>query len=272
MTSPLVATVEEAEVGGYGWRRKRGEVKEREDFLVVGLSTSIADMGLAPRVPSPQLDTKSIGATSALRQGMAGNNNSGIQQIQLLNWHEDSTGGVTVVMKERMDAGCLCPLASELQYQPGNNRGRRLCASNCSLNVQISLEGFRYHHSEASYSVFVPWLPLTPNLIPVNASHGVLVVPENSGRFKGMETSYWSCYEDEDICHAVARVAKEETGVDTKFVEVLYFRQDHKSFFPKSDLSFLCVLQPQSSSIEEQNLEVRAAQDADFDMINMSSQ
>lgn len=220
---------------------------------------------------------------------MAGNNNSGIQQIQLLNWHGDSTGGVTVVMKERMDAGVfarwLRASISTWRQQGKKVVCIKLLAQCSNLVGIIEEEGFRYHHSEASYSVFVPWLPLTPNLIPVKASHGVrviafvlndkgevLVVPENSGRFKGTRKLPTGVVnEDEDICHAVARVAKEETGVDTKSVEVLYFRQDHKSFFPKSDLSFLCVLQPQSSSIEEQNLEVRAAQDVDFDMINMSS-
>ncbi|KAK3415325.1 hypothetical protein EUGRSUZ_H00873 [Eucalyptus grandis] len=198
---------------------------------------------------------------------MAGNNNSGIQQIQLLNWHEDSTGGVTVVMKERMDAGVfarwLRASISTWKQQGKKVVCIKLLAQCSNLVGIIEEEGFRYHHSEASYSVFVPWLPLTPNLIPVNASHGVrviafvLVVPENSGRFKGTRKLPTGVVnEDEDICHAVARVAKEETGVSNEF----YVVQDHKSFFPKSDLSFLCVLQPQSSSIEEQNLEVRAAQ------------
>ncbi|XP_056164225.1 nudix hydrolase 2-like [Syzygium oleosum] len=123
--------------------------------------------------------------------------------------------------------------------------------------------------------MFVPWLPVTPNLTRVNASHGVrvrafvlndkrevLVVQENSGRFKG--TGAWRLpngvvNEGEDIGHAVVREVQEETGVDTKFVEVLCSRQDHKSFFTKSDLFFLCVLQPRSSSIERQNVEVKAA-------------
>lgn len=134
-------------------------------------------------------------------------------------------------------------------------------------------EGYRYHHSEASYLVFAPWHPVTPNLIPVNACHGVriiafvlnderevLVVQENSGRFIGTRKLPTGVVnEDEDICHAVVRVAKEETGLDTEFVKVLYFRQDHKSFFSKSDLSFLCMLQPQSCSLEKQNVEVNMA-------------
>jgi len=37
-------------------------------------------------------------------------------------------------------------------------------------------------------------------------------------------------------------------------------RQSHKSFFTKSDLFFLCVLQPESSAIDKQNVEIEAAQ------------
>ncbi|KAF8014849.1 hypothetical protein BT93_H0595 [Corymbia citriodora subsp. variegata] len=48
-------------------------------------------------------------------------------------------------------------------------------------------------------------------------------------------------------------------GVDTKLVEVLCFRQSHKSFFTKSDLFFLCVLQPESAAIENRNIEIEAA-------------
>ncbi|KAK3415316.1 hypothetical protein EUGRSUZ_H00861 [Eucalyptus grandis] len=192
---------------------------------------------------------------------MAGNDDGGIQQIQLPGWREHASGGVTVVMKERMDAGVfarwLRASISTWKQQGKKLLWIKLLTEYSHLFSIVLEEGFRYHHSEASYLVFAPWLPVIPNLIPVNACHGVgaiafvlndereaLVVPENSGRFKGTR--------------------KLPTGVvnevDTKFVEVLYFRQDRKSFFPKSDLSFLCVLQPQSSSIEEKNVEVRAAQ------------
>ncbi|KAF8014848.1 hypothetical protein BT93_H0594 [Corymbia citriodora subsp. variegata] len=65
--------------------------------------------------------------------------------------------------------------------------------------------------------------------------------------------------EGENICHAVVRKVKEETGVDTKFVEVLCFRQSHESFFTESDLFFLCMLQPESAAIEKRNGEIKAA-------------
>ena len=37
-------------------------------------------------------------------------------------------------------------------------------------------------------------------------------------------------------------------------------RKNHKSFFGKSDLLFICMLQPRTFDIEKQNLEIEAAQ------------
>ncbi|KAL8142161.1 hypothetical protein V2J09_015193 [Rumex salicifolius] len=95
----------------------------------------------------------------------------------------------------------------------------------------------------------------------------------------------------EDICTAAVREVKEETGVcylslfkflsniayyytsvswtdlswicfqiDTEFIEILGFRQSHKSFFEKSDLFFVCFLRPLSFDIQRQELEIDAAQ------------
>ncbi|CAA3014281.1 nudix hydrolase 2-like isoform X1 [Olea europaea subsp. europaea] len=64
----------------------------------------------------------------------------------------------------------------------------------------------------------------------------------------------------EDICDAAVREIKEETGIDSEFVEILAFRQSHKSFFEKSDLFFVCMLQPLSFDIRPQEAEIEAAQ------------
>ncbi|KAI5428791.1 hypothetical protein KIW84_033700 [Lathyrus oleraceus] len=87
----------------------------------------------------------------------------------------------------------------------------------------------------ASENVY--WIPDTPDSIPANASHRVgvgafvvnnkrevLVVQETSGRFGG--TGVWkmptgAVNEGEDICDAVIREVKEETGVETKAHMVL---------------------------------------------------
>ncbi|KAK3415312.1 hypothetical protein EUGRSUZ_H00856 [Eucalyptus grandis] len=223
--------------------------------------------GLAPRVPFP-IRYKSISASSALRQGMTEHNDSGIEQIQLLDGCEDSYGGVRVEIKEDMDADVMKAdvfasllRASISSWKQQGKKGVWIkLPIKCSHLVDVIVkENFRYHHAEADYLMLVRWLPETQDTIPANASHRVgvgafvlndkrevLVVQEHSGRFQG--TGVW----------------KLPTGVvnevDTKFVEVLCFRQSHKSFFTKSDLFFLCVLRPESSAINKQNVEIEAAQ------------
>ncbi|XP_010069708.2 nudix hydrolase 7 isoform X1 [Eucalyptus grandis] len=235
--------------------------------------------GLAPRVPFP-IRFKSVSASSALRQGMTEHNDSGIEQIQLLDGFQDSYGGVTVEMKEHMDADVFAPLlrASISSWKQQGKQGVwiKLPIEYSHLVDIIVKEGFRYHHAEPNYLMLVRWLAETLDTLPMNASHRVgvgafvlndkrevLVVQEHSGWFQGK--GVWKLptgvvNEGEDICDAVVREVKEETGVDTKFVEILCFRQSHKSFFTKSDLLFLCVLQPESSAIDKQNVEIEAAQ------------
>ncbi|XP_052202240.1 nudix hydrolase 2 isoform X3 [Diospyros lotus] len=139
----------------------------------------------------------------------------------------------------------------------------------------------------------------------MNEKKEVLVVQEKSGRFRGMGVwKFPTGVVDagEDICDAAVREVKEETGVsnkcsiliyslaidciwilmcliivlvtcwilllqiDTKFVEILAFRQSHKSFFEKSDLFFACLLQPLSFHIQKQEAEIEAAQQHECDL------
>ncbi|KAK6133196.1 hypothetical protein DH2020_033086 [Rehmannia glutinosa] len=112
--------------------------------------------------------------------------------------------------------------------------------------------------------------PLDPvvyvSLLKASLSHWeqqVLVVQEKSGKFRG--TGVWKfptgvVDEGEDICDAAVREVKEETGIDSKFLEILAFRQSHQSYFEKSDLFFVCMMQPLSEDIQPQEAEIEAAQ------------
>ncbi|XP_025657094.1 nudix hydrolase 2 isoform X2 [Arachis hypogaea] len=179
-------------------------------------------------------------------------------EFQLLRAVEDQHGGVVVNIDETMDT---LVFASMLDV---------------SLARWKEQAGFRYHHAEPDYVMLVNWISNAPNTIPPNASHRVgigafvmnsngelLVVQESNGRFSGK--GIWklptgAVNEGEDICTAAIREVKEETGIDTEFVEVLAFRQSHQTFFQKSDLFFACLLQPYSFKIQRQASEIAAAQ------------
>ncbi|XP_052202239.1 nudix hydrolase 2 isoform X2 [Diospyros lotus] len=205
-----------------------------------------------------------------------------VQQIsKLLTGLNDEHGGVIVEMTtDPMDAALFVPLlrASVAHWQQQGKKGVwiKLPVELVNLVEPAVKEGFYFHHAEPKYLMLVNWIPKTTNTIPANASHRVgigafvmnekkevLVVQEKSGRFRGM--GVWKfptgvVDAGEDICDAAVREVKEETGIDTKFVEILAFRQSHKSFFEKSDLFFACLLQPLSFHIQKQEAEIEAAQ------------
>ncbi|EOY12022.1 NUDIX hydrolase domain - like 10 [Theobroma cacao] len=205
---------------------------------------------------------------------------NGVCHVELLPAINDDHGGVIVEMKEHMDSDTFVTRlrASMLKWKQQGKRGVwiKLPIGLVHLVETVVKEGFWYHHAEPSYLMLVHWIPKTPNTIPANATHRVgvgsiilndkrevLTVQEKSGRFHG--AGLWKIPtgvvdEGEDIFTAAVREVKEETGVDTEFVEVLGFRQSHKTFFGKSDLLFLCMMRPLSFDIETQELEIEAAQ------------
>ncbi|KAH7533509.1 hypothetical protein FEM48_Zijuj04G0138500 [Ziziphus jujuba var. spinosa] len=200
--------------------------------------------------------------------------------VELLNSVDDQHGGVRVEMKEPMDPKIFSTLL-EASISHWRQRGKKgvwikLPIELSSLVDTAVKEGFRYHHAESDYLMLVYWIPDTVDTLPVNATHRVgigafvtnhkrevLVVQETRGKFRG--SGVWKLptgvtNEGEDICDAAIREVKEETGIETEFVEVLAFRQSHQAFFSKSDLFFVCLLKPRSFDIEKQDSEIEEAQ------------
>ncbi|KAK1567622.1 hypothetical protein Q3G72_014375 [Acer saccharum] len=203
-----------------------------------------------------------------------------VQNIELLSSVDDLHGEVTVEIKEPIDSKLFASMlgTSLSHWRQQGKRGVwiKLPIEFSNLVEPAVKEGFRYHHAESDYLMLVKWIPETSDTLPANASHRVgigafvmndkgevLVVQERNGSFKG--TNVWklptgTVDEGEDICTAAIREVKEETGVDTEFVEVLSFTQSHRSFFRKSDLFFVCMLRPRSFEIQKQDYEIEAAQ------------
>ena len=123
--------------------------------------------------------------------------------------------------------------------------------------------GFVFHHAEKEYLMLNHWLSTEENRMPPNASHQVgvgsvviceqdgkkklLLVQEKSGPLRG--SGIWKLptglvEQGEDIATAAEREVLEETGVAARFIGVLCFRHAHDALFGKSDLFFLCLLQP----------------------------
>ncbi|KAF8380565.1 hypothetical protein HHK36_028053 [Tetracentron sinense] len=136
-------------------------------------------------------------------------------------------------------------------------------------------EGFQYHHAERGYVMLTYWIPEGPCMLPANASHqvgvGGFVINEKNEVLVVQEkhcaptfADVWKLptgfiLESEEIYTGAVREIKEETGIDTEFVEVIAFRHAHNVAFEKSDLFFICMLRPLSTQIIVDDLEIQAA-------------
>ncbi|XP_042479033.1 nudix hydrolase 2-like [Macadamia integrifolia] len=204
---------------------------------------------------------------------------NGAQSAELFHGVEDDFGGVIVDLKDPMDSEVFVASlrASISKWRQEGKKGVwiKLPIELVTLVEAAVKEGFWYHHAEPNYLMLVSWIDDTPHTIPANASHRVgvgayvindkreiLVLQEKGGKLRG--TGVWKfptgvVDEGEDIYKAVVREVKEETGIDTEFVEILGFRQSHQAFFGKSDLFFACLLRPLSFDIQKQEVEIEAA-------------
>ncbi|XP_013611128.1 PREDICTED: nudix hydrolase 2-like isoform X2 [Brassica oleracea var. oleracea] len=200
--------------------------------------------------------------------------------VTMLPAVEDKYGGVMTEMSRPMDPSAFSALLrsslSNWTLQGKKGVWIKLPRQLIGLAETAVKEGFWFHHAEKNYLMLVYWIPKQDHTLPSNASHRVgiaafvlnhkkevLVVQEKTGRFKGQ--GIWKfptgvVNEGEYIHDGSVREVKEETGVDTEFVQVLAFRQTHKAFFEKSDLFFVCMMKPLSLEINAQESEIEAAQ------------
>uniref|UniRef100_J3LB21 Nudix hydrolase domain-containing protein n=1 Tax=Oryza brachyantha TaxID=4533 RepID=J3LB21_ORYBR len=63
----------------------------------------------------------------------------------------------------------------------------------------------------------------------------------------------------EDLFSGAIREVREETGVESCFLDVVAFRHAHQALFDKSDILFICTLKPLSFEISIDESEIEAA-------------
>ena len=142
--------------------------------------------------------------------------------------------------------------------------------SNAGLVPAAAAEGFTYHHADDSYVMMLKKLErdaFVPNYsthyigaggVVINSDNEILVVREKrggvgSGSFK---LPGGHLHEEEHLADAVVREVLEETGIQSRFVSLVCFRHQHAYRHGKSDIYFVCLLEPLSSIIEKQDDEI----------------
>ncbi|KAF3442942.1 hypothetical protein FNV43_RR16860 [Rhamnella rubrinervis] len=199
--------------------------------------------------------------------------------VELLEAWNDNYDGVVICPESLpMSANAFaCALRTSLSiWKLKGKKGvwLKLLLEQADLVPIAIQEGFKYHHAESGYVMLTYWIPDELSMLPESPSHQigvggfvindqreVLVVKEKcpcscSGVWK-LPTGYVN--KSEDIFSAAIREVKEETGIDTMFLEIVAFRHAHLVTFEKSDLLFVCMLKPLSSKITIDDKEIQAA-------------
>ena len=120
-------------------------------------------------------------------------------------------------------------------------------------------ENFKFHHATDSEVALQTWLPPTPNKLPNYSTHyigvgGILINPINETvlviqESQGLDKNMWKIPgglmdSGETLDECCVREVFEETGVESKFVGVMGFREKRKYLFNKGDIYFFCQLRP----------------------------
>jgi ADP-ribose pyrophosphatase YjhB (NUDIX family) len=133
-------------------------------------------------------------------------------------------------------------------------------ASTIIFDEVIGINTFLLMIAAASHQVGV-------GCVAFNDEGKLLAVQERTGGFTGiwkLPTGLVNAREDLDI--ACQREVMEETGIETDFVGILSFRHLHNSLHGKSDLFFICLMNPKTIKITKEDTEIAACEWIDVEM------
>ncbi|MBM3932848.1 MAG: NUDIX domain-containing protein [SAR202 cluster bacterium] len=132
--------------------------------------------------------------------------------------------------------------------------------------------GFSYHHAGEGYLMMTCRLVETA-FIPAYATHYIgaggvvlndrrelLVVREKRGGKQGIPSNFklpgGALHAGEHLVDGVIREVLEETGIKTRFQSLVSLRNQHGYRYGKSDIYFVCRLEPLSNEICKQEDEI----------------
>ena len=138
--------------------------------------------------------------------------------------------------------------------------------------IPVAVEaGFLFHHSGDDYLMMIyriepdTYLPpyathyIGAGGVVLNESQELLVVREKYG-FRGRPAQFklpgGALLQGEHLVDALEREVLEETGIRTEFQSLVCFRHWHQYRYGKSDIYFVCRLNPLSSEIVMQTEEI----------------
>jgi ADP-ribose pyrophosphatase YjhB (NUDIX family) len=126
------------------------------------------------------------------------------------------------------------------------------------IEACTDIPGLEFHHAEGDTAHLALWLKQDiENKIPeyathqvgvgaivVNSNNEILCVRELRKNFRKWKIPGGLAELGEQLDTAAIREVKEETGIDCRFKSVLGFRHSHSAQFGRSDMYFVCRLEP----------------------------
>lgn len=126
------------------------------------------------------------------------------------------------------------------------------------LMEEASKAGFEFHHAEGNVATLSKWLleaevsriptfathQVGVGAIVINSSNEILCVREARRNYRPWKIPGGLAELGEGLDEAVVREVHEETGISCKFGNVLCVRHSHGAQFGRSDLYFVCQLEP----------------------------
>jgi len=126
------------------------------------------------------------------------------------------------------------------------------------IEACTDIPGLEFHHAEGGTAHLALWLKKDiENKIPeyathqvgvgaivVNSNNDILCVRELRKNFRKWKIPGGLAELGEQLDAAAIREVKEETGIDCRFKSVLGFRHSHSMQFGRSDMYFVCRLEP----------------------------
>ncbi|KAL3532561.1 hypothetical protein ACH5RR_006082 [Cinchona calisaya] len=228
--------------------------------------------------PMPFLGTRNVPKKGGIH-ALLPNTMSPSMPAELLDSWDDDYNGVVVdsaSLPSSANAFASALRASLSSWKLKEKKGiwLKLFQEQSDLVPIAIQEGFDYHHAEPGYIMLTYWIPDEPCTIPSSPSHQIgiagFVINDNREILVVKEKCSCSCVgvwklptgyinKSEEIFSGAIREVKEETGIDTTFLEMVAFRHVHRVAFEKSDLLFVCMLKPLSSEITIDEKEIQDA-------------
>lgn len=130
--------------------------------------------------------------------------------------------------------------------------------SRARLIEEASKSGFSFHHAEGHTATLSKWLlddvesriptyathQVGVGAVVINAKNEILCVREKRNNYRKWKMPGGLAELGEDLDLAAIREVYEETGIKCRFNSVLGVRHTHGSQFNRSDLYFVCRLEP----------------------------